>query len=98
MLVQNHPKGPFDPKHIGDYRVISLKGNQVEVQPMNGGPAEMKHITHVKYILPANRYIISITRLFCIWKKNNTQDKPILHTRFTLEANQHIPYHMYRLC
>ena len=57
VLVQNHVKGPFDPKYIGDYRVVSLKGNQVEVQPANGGPTEMKHIKHVKYVLPANRYI-----------------------------------------
>ena len=49
VLVQNHCKGPFDPKHIGDHRAVSLKGNQVEVQSTNGGPTEMKHITHVKY-------------------------------------------------
>ena len=57
VLVQNLIKGPFDPKYIGDYRVVSLKGNQVEVQPVNGGLTEMKHIKHVKYILPANQYI-----------------------------------------
>ena len=28
VLVQNHVKGPFDPKYIGDYRVISLKGKE----------------------------------------------------------------------
>ena len=50
-------RGPFDPKYIGDYRVISLKGNQVEIQPSVGGPAEMKHIKCVKHILPANKYI-----------------------------------------
>ena len=33
VLVQNNIKGPFDPEYIGDYRVISLKGNQVEIQP-----------------------------------------------------------------
>ena len=54
VLVQNHIKGPFDPKYMGDYRVVSLKGNQVEVQPAIGGPKEMKHIKHVKYILPAD--------------------------------------------
>ena len=57
VLIQNHNKGPFDPKYIGDYRVVSLKGNQVEIQPAVGGPTEMKHIEHIKYILPANRYI-----------------------------------------
>ena len=57
VFIQNHVKGPFDPKYVGDYRVVSLKGNQVEMQPAVGGPTEMKHIKHVKYILPADRYI-----------------------------------------
>ena len=57
ILVQSHTKGPFDPKYIGDYRVVSLKGNQVEIQPVIGGPTEMKHIKHVKYVLPADKYI-----------------------------------------
>ena len=57
VLIQNHVKGPFDPKYIGDYRVVSLKGNQVEIQPTVGGPTEMKHIKHVKYILPTDKYI-----------------------------------------
>ena len=57
VLIQNHNKGPFDPKYIGDYRVVSLKGNQVEIQPAVGGPTEMKHIKHVKYIIPTDRYI-----------------------------------------
>ena len=30
VLIQNHVKGPFDQKYIGDYRVVSLKGNQVK--------------------------------------------------------------------
>ena len=56
-MVQNHVRGPSDPKYVGDYCVVSLKGNQVEVQPLIGGPTEMKHIKHVKYILPADQYI-----------------------------------------
>ena len=47
-------RGPFDPKYVGDYHVVSLKGNQVEVQPLIGGPMEMKHNKHVKYILPVD--------------------------------------------
>ena len=53
-MVQNHDRGPIEPKYIGDYHVVSLKGNQVEVQSLIGGPTEMKHIKHVKYILPAD--------------------------------------------
>ena len=80
MLVQNHLKGPFDLKYRGDYRVVSLKGNQVEVQPASGGPTEMKHIKHVKYILPANRYI------------NQLPDYPAFGRKTTLRMNpDHIP-------
>ena len=40
--------------------MVTLKGNQLEVQPLIGGPTEMKHIKHVKYILPVDRYIKQI--------------------------------------
>ena len=56
-MVQNHTRGPFDPKYIGDYHVVSIKGNQVEVRPSIGGPIEMKHVKHVKYVLLADQYI-----------------------------------------
>ena len=59
-MFQNHVKEPFDPKYIGDYRVVSLKGNQVEIQPTVGGPTEMKHVKHVKHILPADRYVYQL--------------------------------------
>ena len=26
VLIQNHTKGPFDPKYIGDYHIVSIKG------------------------------------------------------------------------
>ena len=50
-------KDPFDPKYIGDYCVVSIKGNQIEVRPSIGGPTEMKHMKHVKCVLPADLYI-----------------------------------------
>ena len=34
-----------------------MKGNQVEIRPYVGGPTEMKHVKHVKCVLPADRYI-----------------------------------------
>ena len=60
VLVQNHNKGLFDPKYVGDYRVVAIKGNQVEVRPSIGGPTEMKHVKHEKYILLADQYIKQI--------------------------------------
>ena len=73
VLVQNHVKGPFDPKYIGDYRVISLKGNQVEVQPTVGGPTEMKH---VKHILPADRYINQLPEYSGFGRKTTLRINP----------------------
>ena len=76
MLVQNHLKGDFDPKYIGDYRVVSLKGNQVEVQLASGGLTEMKHIKHVKYILPANRYINQLPDYSSFGRKTTLRMNP----------------------
>ena len=46
--------------------MVALRGNQVEIRPSIGGPTEMKHVKHVKYILPADQYI-----------KNNKEFGPI---------------------
>ena len=50
VLVQNHTKGPFDPKYVGDYQVVVIRGNHMEIRPSIGGHTEMRHVKHVKYI------------------------------------------------
>ena len=83
ILIQNHTKGLFDPKYIGDYRVVSLKGNQVEIQPAIDGPTEMKHIKHVKYVLPADKYISPLPNYSWFGRKTmlriNPDQIPELH-------------------
>ena len=74
--------GTVDPKYIGDYRVVSLKGNQVEIQPAVGGPTEMKHIKHVKYILPANRYVDQLPNYFMFGRKTTLRINPGPYTGF----------------
>ena len=76
VLVQNHTKGPFEPKYIGDYRVVSLKGNQVEIQPAIRGSTEMKHIKHVKYVLPADRYINQLPNYSWFGRKSTLRINP----------------------
>ena len=91
VLVQNHVKGPFDPKFIGDYRVVALKGNQVEIQPATGGPTEMKHIKHVKYILPADRYINQLPNYSMFGRKTTLRMNPdhILDLHWKLANTYH---------
>ena len=83
MLVQNHTKGPFHLKYIGDYHVVLIKGNQIEVRPSIGGPTEMKHVKHVKYIHPADQYIKHIPDYSTFGRKTmlriNLQHIPDLH-------------------
>ena len=87
VLVQNHTKGPFDPKYVGDYHVVSLRENQVELQPSIEGPTEMKHIKHVKHILPADRYVKQIPNYSAFGRKTtlrmNRDEIPNLHWKLT---------------
>ena len=76
VLGQNHSKGPFDPKFIGDFRVVSLKGNQVEVQPTVGGPTEMKHVKHIKYVLPMDLYINKLPDYSGLGRKTTLRMNP----------------------
>ena len=91
VLVQNHVRGPFDPKFIGDYRVISLKGNQVEIQPANRGLTEMKHIKHVKYILTTDRYINQLPSYSMFGRKTTLRMNPdhILDLHWELTNTYH---------
>ena len=73
---KNHNKGPFDPKYIGDYRVVSIKGNQIEVRPSIGGPTEMKHVKHVKYIHPVDKYIKHIPDYSTFGRKTTLRINP----------------------
>ena len=76
VLVQNHTKGPFDPKYVGDYRVVAIKGNQIEVRPSIGGPTEKKHIKHVKYIHPVDKYIKHVPDYSTFGRKTTLRINP----------------------
>ena len=76
VLVQNHTKEPFNPKYVGDYQVVAIKGNQVEVRPSIGRPTEMKHVKHVKYILPADQYIKQVPDYSAFGRKTTFRLNP----------------------
>ena len=56
--------------------MVALKGNQVEIQPATEGPTEMKHIKHVKYILPADRYINQLPNYSIFGRKTTLRMNP----------------------
>ena len=61
---------------MGDYQVVAIKGNQVEVRPSIGGPTKMKHVKHVKYILPADQYIKQIPDYSAFGRKTTLRLNP----------------------
>ena len=37
VLIKDHTAKAFQPHYVGNYRIVSLKGNQVEVRKTEGG-------------------------------------------------------------
>ena len=57
VLIKNNVRKAFEPRYVGTFRVVIVKGQQVEVRPAEGGRTQMVHISHVKNILPADNII-----------------------------------------
>ena len=56
--------------------MVAIKGNQIEVRPSIGGPTEMKHVKHVKYILPADWYIKQIPNYSAFGRRTTLRVNP----------------------
>ena len=61
VMTKKHLRKTFDPKYVGAYHVVSVKGNQAQIIPVDkkGGPQKI-HVSHLKHILPADRIISKI--------------------------------------
>ena len=70
VLIKDHTAKAFQPHYVGNYRIVSFKGNQVEVCKTEGGNTTWVHLMDVKYILPVDNIITKITRLSKFWHKN----------------------------
>ena len=57
VLVKDHMAKAFQPRFKGNYRVISQKGNQVEIRLAEGGETVKFHVTDVKKIIPVDQAI-----------------------------------------
>ena len=54
VFIKDHTAKAFQPHYVGNYRIVSFKGNQVEVYKAEGGNTTWVHLTDVKYILPVD--------------------------------------------
>ena len=90
VMIKDHTAGPFDPIYKGNYRVVAIKGNYVEVTPAEGGKNQMVHITDVKYILPADNIIAKVPDYKFGHKTKlrlNAQNIPDLNWELAITAN-----------
>ena len=76
MMIKNHTAKPFEPKYIGDYRIIKIVGHKVQLQPCQGGPTKEEHLDHIKYVLPADRYISVVPDYEQFGQKTNLRLNP----------------------
>ena len=57
VLVKDHTAKAFQPRFKGNYRVISQKGNQVEIRPAEGGETVKFRVRDVKRITSVDQAI-----------------------------------------
>ena len=58
VMIRTHKGGQFQPMYKGYYRIISFKGNQVEVINIEKNKkSKMVHISDVKYVMPVDSII-----------------------------------------
>ena len=48
------------PWYVGNYRIVSFKGNQVEIWKTEGADTTWVHLTDMKYILPVDNVITKL--------------------------------------
>ena len=70
VLIKDHTAKAFQPHYVGNYRIVSFKGNQVEVHKTEGGNTTWVHLTDVKYILPVDNIITKLPDYQSFWQKN----------------------------
>ena len=91
VMIKDHTAGPFEPIYKGNYHVVTIKDNQVEIVPAEGGKSQMVHITDVKYISPADTIIAELpdyNKFGCKTKlRLNPQNIPDLSWELATTAN-----------
>ena len=88
VMIKTHAEGQFQPIYKGYYRIVSFKGNQVQVIPVEGGKPHLVHITNVKYIMPVDSIIphLPLPNQFGRMSKYNLNPKNIPDLKWNLST------------
>ena len=91
VLIKDHTAKAFQPHYVGNYRIVSFKGNQVEVRKTEGGNTTWVHLTDVKYILPVDSVVPKLPDYKSFGRKTklrlNPDRLPNLHWNLSTTLN-----------
>ena len=91
VLIKDHTAKAFQPQYVGNYRIVSFKGNQVEVHKTKGGNTTWVHLTNIKYILPVDNLITKLPDYQNVGRKTklrlNPDRIPSLHWNLSTTLN-----------
>ena len=54
IMLKRHDKKTFEPAYEGYFRVLKIRGNQVDIQSMSGEQIRTVHIKDIKVVLPVD--------------------------------------------
>ena len=91
VLIKDHTAKTFQPHYGGNYRIVSFKGNQVEVHKTEGGNTTWVHLTDIRYILPVDNVITKLPHYQSFGRKTklrlNPDRIPDLHWNLSTTLN-----------
>ena len=91
VLIKDHTAKAFQPHYVGNYRIVSFKGNQVEVHKTKGGNTTLAHLMDVKYILPVDNVVTKLPDYQSFGRKTklrlNPDRIPNLHWNLSTTLN-----------
>ena len=76
VMIKNHTAEPFEPKYVGDYRIIKITGHKVLLKALKTGQEKEEHLDHIKYVLPADRHISALPDYEQFGRKTNLRLNP----------------------
>ena len=91
VLIKDHTAKAFQPHYGGNYRIVSFKGNQVEVCKTEVGNTTWVHLTDIKYILLVDNIITELPDYQSFGRKTklrlNLDRIPNLHWNLSTTLN-----------
>ena len=66
VRLRSHDAKSLEPRFKGEYQVVSIKGNQVQILPKEGGPTKWPHIVDLIYIISWRQLFLLYPRLIIL--------------------------------